>query len=134
MRRVIKGFTLLEILIVVIIVGILAALAIPYYVKTAESSKAAEAYNNLSAIRQAELVHYGRTGYFIISEGTLTDFSDLDIEDPNTMPNRNFDYYAMGGDIYDLAIIKAWRKSGPYQGDYIWMDLNGNIYEDYWLQ
>ena len=137
--RVIKGFTILELLIVVIIVGILASLAIPYYIKTAESSKAAEAYTNLGAIRQAELVYYSKTGIFIYQYESYpptgpTSLSGLNIEDPHTMSNRSFNYVADDDPIGAPPVIMAVRKDGPYQGDYIAMDINGSINEDNWLQ
>ncbi|MFH0839147.1 MAG: prepilin-type N-terminal cleavage/methylation domain-containing protein, partial [Candidatus Omnitrophota bacterium] len=49
-----RGFTLLEVLMVVIIIGVLATLAIPQYTKTVEKARAAEAYSNLGTIRKAE--------------------------------------------------------------------------------
>ncbi len=49
-----KGFTLIEVLIVIIIIGVLAGLAIPLYRVTVEKSRKAEALGVLSAMRQAE--------------------------------------------------------------------------------
>ena len=45
-----KGFTLVELMIVVVILGILAAIAIPLYMKFVQSAKAGEARLNLGKI------------------------------------------------------------------------------------
>ena len=49
-----SGFTLVELMIVVAIVAILAAIAIPSYLRFQSKAKTAEATNNLGAIRAAE--------------------------------------------------------------------------------
>jgi len=53
-----KGFTLIELMIVVAIIGILAAIAIPNFLKFQAKSKQSEAKTNLKGIYTAE------TGYF----------------------------------------------------------------------
>lgn len=49
-----KGFTLVELMIVIAILGIVTAIAIPAYTGYITTAKMAEAENNLAAIRLAE--------------------------------------------------------------------------------
>ena len=49
-----KGFTLIELVIVVAIIGILAMIAIPAYVGQARRAARAEAYSNLQSLRLLE--------------------------------------------------------------------------------
>lgn len=72
-----KGFTLLEILIVVVILGILAALAIPVYSAAREKAVEQEAYQQLGAARESQLRYHAINGSYTATMANL-DF------DPNT--------------------------------------------------
>lgn len=50
-----KGFTLLELLVVLVIVGVLATLGVSQYGRTVERSRQAEAISMLGAMRGAQL-------------------------------------------------------------------------------
>ncbi|MBF5044740.1 prepilin-type N-terminal cleavage/methylation domain-containing protein [Aggregicoccus sp. 17bor-14] len=54
-----RGFTLIELMIVVAIIGILAAIAIPNFIKFQARSKQSEAKTNLKAIFTAQKSVYG---------------------------------------------------------------------------
>ncbi len=59
-----KGFTLAEVLIVTVILGILAGLAIPSYTNSVEQSRANEAQANLNIIYTAEKIYKVNNGTF----------------------------------------------------------------------
>jgi prepilin-type N-terminal cleavage/methylation domain-containing protein len=71
-----KGFTLVELAVVIIIIGILAAFAVPRFLDSVERSKAGEAFNYLSAVRSAQERYQVRQGTY------ASDIADLDIQMP----------------------------------------------------
>lgn len=66
-----KGFTLLELLMVVIIVGILATLAVPQYAGFVERARAAEATSTIASIRSAENLRKLETGSYAATDAQL---------------------------------------------------------------
>ena len=53
-----KGFSLLELLVVILITGVLAAIALPQYQKAVWKSKAANLYTQITAIGSAIQRYY----------------------------------------------------------------------------
>ena len=60
-----KGFTLIELMIVVAIIGILAAIAIPNFLQYQMKSRQSEAKTNLQAIRTSEIAFQAERGCYI---------------------------------------------------------------------
>ncbi len=65
-----KGFTLLELIVVIIVLGILATLALTQYAKTIERSRGAEARAIVGGLRKLAASVY-------MTVGTTTGFTDL---------------------------------------------------------
>jgi type IV pilus assembly protein PilA len=64
------GFTLIELMIVVAIIGILAAIAIPNFLRFQLKAKSSEGKSNLAAIRTAEESYYSEFGVYVSSNAS----------------------------------------------------------------
>ncbi len=109
-----SGFTLLEIIIVIIIVGVLASLALPRFFATVEFSKSTEALTAMATIRQSmeRCWLMANQDYTNCGVGTPADFTQLDIEDPANSPNAHFTYaIAVGADPSAEYTITATRNA-----------------------
>ena len=119
-----SGFTLLELLVVVLIIGILASIALPQYRKAIERSKASQIFPLLKSLGEAGKVYKMTTGKWPSS------FDDLDIEKPawtgtdslygnnsndysDHISNQDWNLYIQN--IADNAVALE-RLSGPYRG------------------
>ena len=73
-----KGFTLIELMIVVVIIGILAAVAIPQYQNYVARSQVAEGFSLAGGLKTALTEYHNTTGVF--PDGTTDAHTELGIE------------------------------------------------------
>jgi len=97
-----KGFTLLELIVVIIIIGVLASLATAQYIRIVEKARAAEGAYLLGLLRAAQMRYYTDNYTY------ATDRDDLDVE--YTAPQ----YFTVDTPAGTSAEVAAVTRTGGY--------------------
>lgn len=83
------GFSLIELLIVVAIIGIIAAIAVPYLETARQATKSASAVNSMRTINSSQASYRSATGRY----GTLTELGTSNyIADPSLSAGEKSGY------------------------------------------
>jgi len=76
------GFTLIELMIVVAIIGILAAIAIPNFLRFQLKAKSSEGKTNISAIRTAQEGYFAEFGDYVPAAMSPDNFATPSVKEP----------------------------------------------------
>jgi prepilin-type N-terminal cleavage/methylation domain-containing protein len=115
-----KGFTLIEIIIVIVIIGVLATLALPKITGQIEASRAAEAMSMLGTIKRAAEQCVDLAGAATADFTNCAKFDQLGMS--ATLPSGSlFTYYATGasGSLKVRAVRSALAGTPTICMDYI---------------
>jgi len=134
------GFTLVELIAVVVILGILATVAVPQYRKTMERARGAEAYSGLAQIKQAESIYYAANPDAnpqyrpsANTPGTPIDAGALAALEL-TLPQRDWNFHIITVGIGPGATFTATatRKSLACSGTIVTINQTGDINDTPW--
>jgi len=112
-----KGFTLVELIIVIVIVGILSIVAVPIYRGYTKKAIATEAKALLGSIATAQRVYYAEFGNYYEISSSVTFNTTLDID---ARSNKYFDSYkvttAGAANSYTFTSIVEGRIGSAAEG------------------
>jgi type IV pilus assembly protein PilA len=111
-----KGFTLIELMIVVAIIGILAAIAIPNFLRFQAKSRTTEARTNLGAIFTGQTAYFGEANTY----GTFANIG----WGPTGTPRYQ---YAMGVNVTIGAPTAPGQVGADLTGDGVIPTWSGNL-------
>ena len=115
-----RGFTLVELAVVVVIIGVLAAFGVPRFLQSVERSKASEAFAYLSAVRSAQERYQSREGTYA---GAITDL-DIAVTEP-----RYFDVGTITKteNTWTLTLTRKPNSAGYLSGYTVIFDQTGYL-------
>jgi len=120
-----RGFTLVELAVVIIIIALLVAIALPQFMRMQEQAKATQAKLKLDAIKKAELAFYAQNDTFTTNGDDLSAWVDTNIFDAANDNDTFWDYTLVrSGALTTQVIARATRTGGANNGDTIDFTIN----------
>lgn len=121
-----RGFTLIEVIIVVIILGILAAIALPKVVENVDRARGAEAMQTLGNMGRA-LDHClaADAGGTAVVAGNVTNCNTFALIGMGNPSNQNFTYTITAPSGTLIGMRAAWKGAGAVAADVIAYTFDG---------
>jgi len=121
------GFTLIELMIVVVIIGILAALAIPKFMKVSGKAKTAEAKTILKEIFTLEKAHFNEHDYYVaFASGSTCGQIGFDLPEGNSRFNYQVTCTDSSADFEARATESVDVDGDGATTGYLTMNQDGN--------
>jgi type IV pilus assembly protein PilA len=108
------GFTLIELMIVVAIIGILAAIAIPNFLRFQLKAKSSEGKTNIAAIRTAEQSYYSEFGVYVSTANATPTTAPTSAKQTFGVPDPGLDRigWSPEGQVYFNYMVGIDARSG----------------------
>ena len=109
-----KGFTLVELAVVIVIIGVLAAFGVPKFLVSVEKSKASEAFNYLSTVQSAQERYLAQNGVYANDVTTL----DITLPAPQYFDNDTTIFSSANGGHQTWYLTLTRNASTSSYGNY----------------
>jgi prepilin-type N-terminal cleavage/methylation domain-containing protein len=121
-----KGFTLIELMVVVVIIGVLAAIAIPRFRGATGKAKKSEAKTVLKHIYQMERMFYHEFGWYIAGANSAAlEASALDWNSPGADARYDYSVTVAGPAFVATATEFADADNDGIPNEILTMDQDG---------
>ncbi len=112
LRKMWKGFTLVELIVVVIVIGILATIAVPAYLKVTERAKGAKAKSAMALIAQGEKLYRATNDTYINAVADGADAILGSYVELKAVDNFTDWQFAVSGASTSVFLLTATRVGG----------------------